>query len=129
MKSNQNYTTSYEILKNGNYDIILIELYPCDSKDILQSRERFYIELNNCVNKYIPGRTNKEYKQDNKEQISEQRKGYRQNNREQINEKKQVKCNCECGGKFTHNHRSAHMKCPKHRNFIKLLSDSDDSDN
>jgi hypothetical protein len=34
--------SSFEIIEEGDYTIILIELYPCDSKDELFSRERFW---------------------------------------------------------------------------------------
>jgi hypothetical protein len=40
------YTTSFEIIKNDNYDIVLLESCP----------------YNICVNKKIPTRTEKEYK-------------------------------------------------------------------
>ncbi|RZK14124.1 MAG: hypothetical protein EOO43_16805 [Flavobacterium sp.] len=82
------YVTSYDILENGDYSIILIEKYSCDSKDQLKARERFHIEGNKCVNKYIPGRTNKEYRMDNKERIIEVSKEYRIKNKERISQAK-----------------------------------------
>ena len=48
------YTTSYDILENGNYTITLLEKCPCESKDELHARERYHIERNECVNKMIP---------------------------------------------------------------------------
>jgi hypothetical protein len=48
------------------------------------ARERIHIELNDCVNKVIPGRTTKEYRQDNKKQISKKKKEHYNDNREQI---------------------------------------------
>ncbi len=53
--------TSFDILENGNYEIVLLELCPCESKDELHARERYYIESLDCVNKVIVGRTRKEY--------------------------------------------------------------------
>ena len=85
-KINKGYITSFEILKNNNFDIILLELVNCNSKDELKSRERFYIETLDCVNKNIPGRTNKEYKETNKEKITEYNKEYRETNKEKIKE-------------------------------------------
>ena len=59
--SKHNNTTSRTIIDSGNYEICLIENYPCNCKDELHMRERFFIEtLDNCVNKYIPGRTETE---------------------------------------------------------------------
>ena len=63
------YITSFEVLKNKNYDIILLEKVPCDSKDELHARERYHIEKNECVNKFIPQRTDHEYKRDNCEKM------------------------------------------------------------
>jgi len=39
------YISSYEIFDNNNYDIILLENYPCNNKDELHVRERWYIEI------------------------------------------------------------------------------------
>ena len=107
--SKHNKTTSRTIIDRGDYEICLIENYPCSSKDELHMRERFFIEtLDNCVNKYIPGRTKEEkleykkewyvenktyildYKQQNKEKIRDKKKVYHQNNRADILEKKKI---------------------------------------
>ena len=74
--------TSREIIENGNYDIILVENYSCNNKDELHKRERYFIEILDCVNKVIPGRTMKEYRQDNKDIINEKKKQYYENNKE-----------------------------------------------
>jgi hypothetical protein len=58
---NRVYTSSFEIIKNGNCEIVLIENYPCDNKDELHARERYYIEISNCVNKVIPIKNIKNY--------------------------------------------------------------------
>ena len=76
--------SSYEVIEKGNYQIILVENYPCNSREELKARERFYIENNNCVNKCIPGRTYKEYYQDNREKKLEYLKEYREKNHEKI---------------------------------------------
>tara|TARA_R110000796_G_scaffold114724_1_gene226434 strand:- start:670 stop:1065 length:396 start_codon:yes stop_codon:yes gene_type:complete len=57
--------SSRDIIKNGDYRIELIE--ETDDK----SRERYWIENTDCVNERIPGRTKKEYYQDNKEKKKE----------------------------------------------------------
>lgn len=81
-----NYTTSFDIIENGNYEIILLELFPCVCKEQLLARERYYIETNNCVNKYLPLRTKKEYYEEHKDKIKEQRKEYREKNKIQNGE-------------------------------------------
>lgn len=57
LKGNRgNNTTSFEILKNNNYEIVLLE--NCNnitSKDELHTRERYYIDSLECVNKCRPG--------------------------------------------------------------------------
>ena len=53
--------TSKEILENGNYSIVLIEDYPCDRKEQLLMRERFFIETMECINKKIPLQTHHEW--------------------------------------------------------------------
>ena len=62
----------------------LIENYPCNSRDELTAREgqiiRKYKHDCECVNMFIAGRTGKEYKLDNKEQI----KQYRLENKERL---------------------------------------------
>jgi hypothetical protein len=50
---------------------------------LLHQRERWYIENNECVNKYIPCRTVKEYYVDNKEHILNHQKDYDNANKEQ----------------------------------------------
>tara|TARA_R110000782_G_scaffold42914_1_gene97209 strand:- start:771 stop:1211 length:441 start_codon:yes stop_codon:yes gene_type:complete len=68
---------SREIIKNGDYKIELIE--ETDDK----TRERYWIENTECINKNIPGRTVKEYYQDNKhlldkEKLKKYHKKYRE---------------------------------------------------
>ncbi len=68
LNGNGSCLTSYQIIKNNDYDIVLIEnCESISSKDELKARERFYIENLTCVNKNIPLRTNKEYREAHKE--------------------------------------------------------------
>ena len=70
------YITSFEIIKNENYDIILLENVCCETKEQLRARERFHIESNTCVNKNIPGRSKKELGQIYRDNHKEERKEY-----------------------------------------------------
>jgi len=81
------FTSSFSVMEENDYYIELVELVPCSSNDELKVRERFHIQNNDCVNKIVPLRTNKEYYEDNKEQILEKAKEYFQVNKEQILEK------------------------------------------
>ena len=87
------YCSSYEILKNENFKIILIEKYPCNDKMELYQRERYWYDLLDCVNKLPPctsslekkqkaNERNKRYRISHKEQLDE----YRINNRDKIRE-------------------------------------------
>jgi hypothetical protein len=87
LKGKGNNVTSFKIIANGNYNIVLIELFPCDTKDELYSRESHYTQTVQCVNKiknqglnnalgkmeYIK-QYSKQYNVDNKEHIREQKK-------------------------------------------------------
>ena len=66
------YITSFELFKLGNVDIILVENYPCKSKEELHARERYWIQQNKFlhVNKVVPTRSHKEYYEENKESIA-----------------------------------------------------------
>jgi len=74
--------TSFKIFENSSYHIELIEKYPCKNRMELEKRERYYIESLECVNKVIPGRTPKEYREANKDKI----KKYYEKNKDKINE-------------------------------------------
>ena len=113
--------TSFQIFANNNYNIVLLELYPCDSKDELHARERFYIESLKCVNIYIPGRTHKEYIEVNKELVKQSQQKYRFNNKEKIREKQNNKTSCLCGGIYSNSHKTRHEKTIKHQNYINNL--------
>jgi len=108
--SKRGKVTVYEILRRGDYQIILVETYPCKSKYELESRERYYIENNDCVNKTIPTRTAKEYRVANFEAISRKEKEYRVKNRKQLREKANKQVICEkCGKNSTYNHLKRHQ--------------------
>ena len=85
-----NNPTYQFIRENGgweNWEMVKILDFPCGTKKDLIAEEARYIKdigLDNCLNYCIPGRTIREYKQDNKEIIAEKRKKYKQANKEII---------------------------------------------
>jgi hypothetical protein len=102
---NKNGTCSKELYNLGNdIDIVLVETYPCNNKEELHQRERYYIENNECINKMIPIREveekkllkkiytqNKkdkinEWREKNRDKINEDKKKYRENNKDKIKE-------------------------------------------
>jgi len=84
LKSKSGYVTSFKILECEDYKIELLEKYPCANVDQLETRERYYIENNECVNKNIPTRTKAEWYEDNKDKIKEQKQKWYQDNKEHI---------------------------------------------
>lgn len=110
----------YEFIRNNggfdNWDIIVLEEYPCNSFSDAIKREREYYEtLKATLNMIYPQRTNKEYKECKKQYNKE----YRIENSEKINEKKREKVICECGCEIRKGDLKKHQKTKKH---IQLLS-------
>ena len=97
-----------------NCNIFLIEEFPCETKDQLRQRECYYIKNIPCVNKNIPGRTKKQYYENNKEHIKETNKQYRDNHKEYY----QSKFKCICGGCYSRRDKSTHYKTKKHINYM-----------
>ena len=96
-KHKSNTCASKQIIDRGNYEMALIEDYPCDNKNQLTARERFYFDLLPNINRYRPMRleTDKEaiakeereyrteYNLVNKEKIAEYKKMYNDTHREE----------------------------------------------
>jgi hypothetical protein len=81
------YTTSFKILKFVDAKIELIEEYPCESKEELRTRERYWKEELGefAVNKLNPirfERDEKEYYEKHRSKIMEKQKEYRLENRD-----------------------------------------------
>jgi len=120
-KGLRRYTTSFLLFQLDeendfeNVNIILVEECPCNSKYELHQRERYYIENNECVNKVIPTRTDREYRQDNIEKEREYRKKYKEKNKERIKEKR--KEYYERNKDRIKNYRDANRE--KHREYMK----------
>jgi len=86
----KNTTKSVELFKLGEVQIILIENFPCNDVNELKAREAYYIKLfkRKVVNETIPLRTNREYREDNREDILIKKKQYREKHKEDIKIKK-----------------------------------------
>ena len=126
-----NYITSFKLLEQGDAYIELLERFPCDSKEELSAREGYFIRERECVNIVVPGRTQaeyrqdnkqklKQYNQDNKERIKERIKQYNKDNKEQIQAQQKQKYNCDCGGRYTHKHKPRHYRTKRHSDWIEL---------
>ena len=69
---------SFDIIKNGDFKIILLEDWPCQSKDQLCAREQFWMDQLVCINKNNAVHDSVEYQ-----------KQYQKNNREKLNKASQ----------------------------------------
>ena len=127
-RGTRRYTTSFSLFDEfglENCFIELLESKSCCSKDELMQLEGKYIRELECVNKISPYRTkeqiseyNQKYRNNNKDKRCIYNKEYRQNNKDYISEQKKQKHDCECGGKFTQDNKSKHLKTVMHCQFI-----------
>ena len=93
LKGTKDYTSAFEIMKNNDYTIDLIEHVKCKSKDQLKSRLRYYLENNECINirkrvivSYAEEREKeREYRERNRTAILEKKKAYRDANKDKLN--------------------------------------------
>jgi len=77
-KEEKSRCMSYDIIKDGDYHIVLLELYPCNSRDELRMAEQKHIDACECVNKHKAFQSEeelveymKEYHKEHKEQKKE----------------------------------------------------------
>jgi len=130
------YVTSFKVLQH-DHEITLIEECTDEAR---KEREAHWIRTLTCVNKKIEGRTDYEYRQDNKDKIqqyhkdnkdriNEWSKQYRKDNKDRLNEcnkqyrkdnehKLNEKFECPCGGRYTHKNKSKHFKTKLHQNYL-----------
>ncbi len=117
------YTSSFEVLKHGNYLIELIIKFPCNSKDELTNKEGEYIRTMDCVNKVIPNRTRKEYNEENKLYFKDYNKKYYATHKDYHKKRAQTIIKCECGKEtnlmYISKHRKS-LKCKKYMDGKKI---------
>jgi Tat protein secretion system quality control protein TatD with DNase activity len=118
LKGRFHYVSSFDLIKYVDCKIELIKEYPCNSKKELEREEGYYQRKMKCVNMRIAGRTDKEWRDDNKEEIRERKKKYRENNKEKIKAHKSKKCICECGREYAHDHKARHERTKIHQDYI-----------
>lgn len=113
-----NYVSSFKVLENENFEIILIE--NCENitnREELNARERHYIESLNCVNMFIPNRTQKEWIEINKDKILQNKKEYYIKNKVIITEKSKTKIHCDvCNCEVLKCNIAIHKRTSKHQN-------------
>jgi hypothetical protein len=116
-------SSSMEIFREygvENCRIVLIENYPCNSKDELISKEASYIRSLPCVNKRIPDRSEQERRSDPicKEKKNEYNKLRYQQKKDIITESSQ----CPCGGSYQKCHKMKHFRTALHKSYESSLT-------
>ena len=151
-ESKQNYPIYKKMNELGlnNFFIELVEEFPCNNKMELEAREKHWIKQDGNINKTIPTRTYKEWCEDNKEYLQEQKKEYRENNKEylkeqkkeyyedkkeiiqekqkqyreenkdKIKERKKIRITCECGCDVCKNDLGRHLRTKKHQQLTAI---------
>jgi len=143
----QRNCSSFEILENNDYVIVLVELFSCSSKDELLARERYWIENNECINKNRPivsieekkqyqqqyyqehfiehkdkrTKYKQQYNQEHKEENQQYSQQYYQNNKKEINQQRLQIITCECGRSVCIGHLTRHKKSKIHNELITTL--------
>lgn len=123
--------TSKFVLECGDAYIELLENYPCANKEELSKKENEYIRTQNCCNKRIEGRTKQQYREEHKQEISEQRKEYYKRTKEQNKEqrKQYYEANKEviseqCKLRYEANKEAILEKCKQYRERKKQESNT-----
>lgn len=95
----RHFCTSFEILKNDNWDIYLIEEYPCDNNEQARQREQYWQDKLECVNKhnsYVSEEQRKlydqkrwkQYNENHKDEIKQKRKEHYESNKDELKQKR-----------------------------------------
>jgi len=145
--NNNSYTSSFQILERGDYEIILLENCPCNNNEELRMKEREWFDKVPNVNIIRPFITeeekkeqikenNKEYYEQHKEEQKEYCKEWRNQHKEQIKEfnkkyKEQIKERntqpfiCECGSIPQYRNKTYHFKTQKHLDYLNTKKATD----
>ena len=143
------HMTSFILFEKYGVDNCVIEVLEqfTYDKNKIKERERYYIDINLCINIQMPGRSKKQYAIDNKEHlkikaqenriknsvaIKARKKIYQETHKEQYKayilaneEKFKKKHTCNCGSIYTIRNLSTHCKTQKHQNYLATINNID----
>ena len=144
IQGKQRFNTSFTIIENNNYRIYLLEEVNCENKEQLLSREGHYIRTLECVNRCIAGRTQQQYRDENKERFKQRyidnkekiKQYYEENkehkikkvreyielNKEKIQKRQKTIIECPCGGKFQTIQKSRHYRSNMHKEYLETIN-------
>jgi Zn ribbon nucleic-acid-binding protein len=123
-KNKSRFVSSYDIIKNNDYYIILLELCSCNSKDELRMCEQKHINLRECVN-ICKAFITKEEKIMNKEKKQEYHKKYKEDNK--YNEKRKIQYTCKCGATICKGGKARHERTQIHILNMAVLTDQNEN--
>ena len=105
--------SSFEIIANNCYEIVLIENFPCVSKDELHARERYWSNQIECVNK-CKNQGIMQKMGGEKEYDKVYNKQYFIKNKDKLQQQVQ----CKCGSIYSYYKKSYHFKTEKHKQVV-----------
>jgi hypothetical protein len=135
----KNDCKSKQIIERGDYDINLLQSYPCNNRDELRIKEREWYDKLENINGDRPFVSmedkkkerkeymtvyNKKYYENNKEYLNnsdtfkKNQKKYRIKNIEKIHKKAREKITCVCGSNICRDSKSKHEQTIKHITFL-----------
>ena len=120
---------------DGEWDMQPHSIFPCNSKLELSIEEERVRQLltadmnSNSCGTGLTGLTgltgseyNKQYREQNRDEIREYKKQYYEQHRDEINKKALQKVTCECGGDVVKCSLSRHLKTKKHNRLMEKLN-------
>ena len=120
------YVDKKELVEREQYWIKELKA-DLNSKDAVMDKDYFkkryqdnkeYYKNYREENKDYHKNYDKKYFEKNKKKILENSKKYHEENREKILKKNNEKFDCECGGKYTHGHKTRHINSKKHQSYL-----------
>ena len=131
LKGCKYFITSFNIFNEFGIDnckIELLENCPCDTVEELRKREGHYKQSLDCVNKQTPGRTQAEYREQNREQINQQKRDHYWKNKDAISESKKHKYTCACGSVVGIGGKAEHERSKKHQRFLGNICEEEEEE-
>ena len=122
---NHHFLSSFKLFEEGIPLITLVEDYPCERKEQLLARERWYVDNYENVNHHRPiiskeerneycKEYNERYRDKNPEKLRSLYKTYYDTHKDEINKR----YTCICGKTLSNNNKVRHEKGIDHQEFI-----------
>ena len=138
------YLSAFDLFDEFGLDnckVELLEAVAVNSRDELRQHEGKHIQINDCINKRIAGRTDEQYYQDNKdiinerhqqhyhlhkEAISQKHREYYEGNRTKVLNNQAQRVLCECGSEHRKGDKAKHVRTKKHLEYVANCTKSEE---